>query len=206
MFGINGLEFVALAIIAVLVIGPERLPEYAAQLGRLVKELRRMATGARQQLKDEVGSEFTDVDWQKLDPRQYDPRRIIREALLEDDEEPVKPQSPRPPGSGSSGTAAGWAAGAAAAAASSGSPDSTSGEDEAADASVDIGGTAAGAAATGATAAGAATAAAQAPSSTAAGPGVPNSGPGSPGPWGARRRPVQELPAGEPAPFDVEAT
>ncbi|HET8795086.1 MAG TPA: twin-arginine translocase TatA/TatE family subunit, partial [Arthrobacter sp.] len=39
MFGINGLEFVVLAVIAVLVIGPERLPEYAAQLGRLVKEL-----------------------------------------------------------------------------------------------------------------------------------------------------------------------
>lgn len=194
MFGINGLEFVALAIIAVLVIGPERLPEYAAQLGRLVKELRRMATGARQQLKDEVGSEFTDVDWQKLDPRQYDPRRIIREALLEDDDEPVKPQSPRQPGSGSSGTAAGWAAGATAAAASSrpGSPDPTAGEDEAAD--------------TGASA-GAGGSAAQASSSTAAGPGVPTAASNPPGPWGGpRRRPVQELPAGEPAPFDVEAT
>jgi sec-independent protein translocase protein TatB len=42
-------------------------------------------------MKDEMGPEFDDVDWKKLDPRQYDPRRIIREALIDD--EPVKGQS-----------------------------------------------------------------------------------------------------------------
>ena len=35
-------------------------------------------------MKEEMGPEFDDVDWKKLDPRQYDPRRIIREALLDD--------------------------------------------------------------------------------------------------------------------------
>jgi sec-independent protein translocase protein TatB len=84
VFGINGGELLILAILAVVVLGPERLPEYAAQLGRLVRELRRMATGAREQLREEVGTEFDDVDWRKLDPRQYDPRRIIKEALLDD--------------------------------------------------------------------------------------------------------------------------
>ncbi|WP_035775337.1 twin-arginine translocase TatA/TatE family subunit, partial [Arthrobacter sp. H5] len=93
MLGINGYEFVLLAILAVVILGPERLPEYAAQLGRLVKGLRRMATGAREQLREEVGSEFDDVDWQKLDPRQYDPRRIIKEALLDDIEDAIKPLS-----------------------------------------------------------------------------------------------------------------
>jgi sec-independent protein translocase protein TatB len=34
-------------------------------------------------MRDEMGPEMDDVDWRKLDPRQYDPRRIIREALLE---------------------------------------------------------------------------------------------------------------------------
>ena len=33
-----------------------------------------------------MGPEFDEVDWKKLDPRQYDPRRIIREALLDDDD------------------------------------------------------------------------------------------------------------------------
>jgi len=41
-------------------------------------------------MKDELGEGFEDLDWKKLDPRQYDPRRIIREALLEDDEPAVK--------------------------------------------------------------------------------------------------------------------
>ncbi|KRF08538.1 preprotein translocase subunit TatA [Arthrobacter sp. Soil782] len=93
MFGINGYEFLLLALIAVIVLGPERLPEYASQLAQLVKGLRRMATGAREQLREEVGTEFDDVDWRKLDPRQYDPRRIIKEALLDDIEDAIKPVS-----------------------------------------------------------------------------------------------------------------
>jgi sec-independent protein translocase protein TatB len=84
MFGINGGEFLVIALIAVLVIGPERLPRYAAELGRLAKAARRMATGARQQVRAELGPDFDDVDWRKLDPRQYDPRRIVREALADD--------------------------------------------------------------------------------------------------------------------------
>ena len=92
MAGINGAEFLVLAVIVLLVVGPERLPEYAAQLGRLVRELRRMAMGARDQVRAELGPEFDDVDWTKLDPRQYDPRRIIREALIDDEPTPtVKP-------------------------------------------------------------------------------------------------------------------
>lgn len=92
--GLNGGEFVIIAVIALLVIGPERLPHYASQLARLVRELRRMATGAREQVRAELGPEFDDVDWHKLDPRQYDPRRIVREALQEawddpDDAAPV---------------------------------------------------------------------------------------------------------------------
>jgi sec-independent protein translocase protein TatB len=93
VLGINGLELVVLAIIAVVVLGPERLPEYASQLARLVKGLRRMATGAREQLREEVGPELDEVDWRKLDPRQYDPRRIIKEALLDDFEDVLKPVS-----------------------------------------------------------------------------------------------------------------
>ncbi|MET1036549.1 MAG: sec-independent translocase [Arthrobacter sp.] len=84
MFGINGGEFLVLAVLAVLVLGPDKLPEYAQQLARLVKEVRRMATGAKEQLREEVGDEIADIDWRKLDPRQYDPRKIIKDALLDD--------------------------------------------------------------------------------------------------------------------------
>lgn len=91
MLGMNGGELVVIAVIALLVIGPERLPHYAQQLARLVRELRRMASGAREQVRAELGPEFDDVDWRKLDPRQYDPRRIVREALQDawDDPDPA---------------------------------------------------------------------------------------------------------------------
>jgi sec-independent protein translocase protein TatB len=44
-----------------------------------------MANGAKDRMRDEMGPDFDDVDWKKLDPRQYDPRRIIREALNDGD-------------------------------------------------------------------------------------------------------------------------
>ncbi|WP_345469875.1 sec-independent translocase [Glutamicibacter ectropisis] len=84
LFGINGSEFIVLAVLAVVILGPEKLPEYAKKLANLVKEVRRMANGAKEQLREEVGDEVADIDWRKLDPRQYDPRRIIKEALVDE--------------------------------------------------------------------------------------------------------------------------
>lgn len=96
MFGLTFEKLLLIGIIAVFLLGPEKLPHYAAQLGRLARQLRDMANGAKDRMRDEMGPEFDDLDWKKLDPRQYDPRRIIREALIDDGTEkdhPEKPQS-----------------------------------------------------------------------------------------------------------------
>jgi len=77
-------KLIIIAVIAVFLVGPDRLPSYAAQLARMVKSIRSMADGAKDRMREEMGPEFDEVDWKKLDPRQYDPRRIIREALLDD--------------------------------------------------------------------------------------------------------------------------
>lgn len=95
-FGLTFDKLLIILVIAVFLIGPDRLPSLAAQLARLVKTLRGFANGARDRMREEMGPEFDEVDWRKLDPRQYDPRRIIREALLEDDT-PAKPVSPGGP-------------------------------------------------------------------------------------------------------------
>lgn len=87
MFNITGGEMVVLIVVAIVILGPHKLPAYAKQLRELVRNLKRMATNATQQVKDELGDEFTDVDWEKLDPRQYDPRRIVRDALNDEDDE-----------------------------------------------------------------------------------------------------------------------
>ena len=91
MLGVNGWEVVLVALIAVFVLGPDRLPEYAAKLARGIRKLRVMAEGARGQLKDQLGPEYDDINWRQYDPRQYDPRRIVREALLEPLDEAVTP-------------------------------------------------------------------------------------------------------------------
>jgi len=100
-FGLTFDKLLIILVIAVFLIGPDRLPGYAAQLARLVKTLRGFADGAKDRLRDEMGPEFDEVDWRKLDPRQYDPRRIIREALLEEaapaSPSTVKPVSPNAP-------------------------------------------------------------------------------------------------------------
>ena len=88
MFGINGAEMIVLILLALVLIGPERLPEYAEKLKQLVKTAKRYATGATEDLKETLGPELADVDWRKLDPRQYDPRTIVRQALAEDEDEP----------------------------------------------------------------------------------------------------------------------
>ncbi|CAN5284086.1 hypothetical protein BH11ACT4_BH11ACT4_20580 [soil metagenome] len=91
-FGLTFDKLLIIGIIAVFLLGPERLPYYASQLARLVKSLRKMADGAKERMREEMGPDFDDIDWKRLDPRQYDPRRIIREALIDDEPAPtVKP-------------------------------------------------------------------------------------------------------------------
>ena len=77
----NGTEFLILIVAALVILGPDKLPEYAAKLAQFVRSARDMAEGAKSQIKEEMGPGFDDVDWRALDPRQYDPRRIVREAL-----------------------------------------------------------------------------------------------------------------------------
>ena len=89
-----------LALLAVLIIGPERFPYYAKQMGEWVKKGKRMIDNAQVQMKQELGDGFEDLDWKKLDPRQYDPRRIVREALLEEKRKPTVAETlnrPKPP-------------------------------------------------------------------------------------------------------------
>ncbi|WP_396643487.1 Sec-independent protein translocase TatB [Microbacterium sp.] len=115
-FGLTIEKLLLIGVIAALLVGPERLPRYAEGLAKLLGRLREFLRGAKTRVRDEMGEDFDDVDWRRLDPRQYDPRRIIREALL--DEPPLKPVSPGAPrpataalgGAGAAGASAGVAA------------------------------------------------------------------------------------------------
>lgn len=94
MFGLTFDKLLIIGVLAVFLLGPERLPGYASKLAQLVRTVRDMANGAKTRMRDEMGPEFDDVEWQKLDPRQYDPRRIIRDALLDGPDDAPKPSAP----------------------------------------------------------------------------------------------------------------
>jgi sec-independent protein translocase protein TatB len=89
--GLSFEKVLVILAIAAFLIGPQKLPEYAAKLAGLVRSVRRMADTAQERVREEMGPEFDEVDWRKMDPRQYDPRRIIREALLDEPAPVVKP-------------------------------------------------------------------------------------------------------------------
>ena len=76
-------EWVVVFVLIMVIIGPQRMPEYAAKLARGIRSFRIMADGAKAQLKEQMGPEFDDINWRQYDPRLYDPRKIVRDALSE---------------------------------------------------------------------------------------------------------------------------
>jgi sec-independent protein translocase protein TatB len=83
MFDLSIDKLLVIGLVAVFLLGPDRLPQAAAQLGRWVRVLRGMADEAKARIGDELGPEFTDEHWEKLDPRRYSPKRLLRDALLD---------------------------------------------------------------------------------------------------------------------------
>ena len=91
MFGVGLTEMAVIAFVAILVFGPERLPDLARQAAQIVKQVRRMANNARDELRAELGPEYADLELRDLDPREI-VKRHIAEALEDDeDDEPARP-------------------------------------------------------------------------------------------------------------------
>ena len=83
MFDIGPAEFLLLLVLAVILFGPERLPELARKAARMIRYVRTLADNAQRQLKDELGPDFSDLDVRDLHPKTF-----VRKHLL-DDVEPI---------------------------------------------------------------------------------------------------------------------
>src|SRR3954449_12682895 len=73
-------ELIVLAIVGLVVLGPERLPKAAADAAKMLRQLRSMARNATADLKAELGPEMADLDLASLHPR-----RLVQTALGDDD-------------------------------------------------------------------------------------------------------------------------
>lgn len=89
MFDVGLLELAVIALVAVIVLGPDRLPDLARQAAQLLHKARGMATSARDELRNELGPEYSDLQLRDLDPRTI-VRKHISEAMLEVDREKTK--------------------------------------------------------------------------------------------------------------------
>lgn len=80
-------------VVAILVFGPDRLPDFARQAGRFLRQVRNFTTAARDDIRQELGPEFANLELTDLDPRKA-VRKHIMEAMQDD--EPGESVSVRP--------------------------------------------------------------------------------------------------------------
>lgn len=78
-FDLNPFKLLVLGVIALLIFGPERLPGLAAQAGRALRELRRMAEGAKSELQENLGPEFSNFDIADLNPKHFVRKHLVDE-------------------------------------------------------------------------------------------------------------------------------
>jgi sec-independent protein translocase protein TatB len=78
---ISAFELIALLVLAVVIFGPDRLPGIAADAGRFLRRVRQYVSGAKRDLRRELGPEFADIDLADLNPR-----RLVRRTLMDPDD------------------------------------------------------------------------------------------------------------------------
>jgi sec-independent protein translocase protein TatB len=97
MFGQLGWgEVLVIIVVGLFVFGPERLPGVAKDAGKMLRQLRAMANGVRDDIKSELGPEVADLDLASLNPRTF-----VAKHLLGDDEEDETAGSPNGSANGS---------------------------------------------------------------------------------------------------------
>jgi sec-independent protein translocase protein TatB len=92
VFDLSISKLLFLAVIALVIFGPNELPRIARQAGRALRDLRQIAEGAKADLREGLGPEFQDFDFEDLNPR-----RFVQKHLFDDPEsEPAEATATAP--------------------------------------------------------------------------------------------------------------
>jgi sec-independent protein translocase protein TatB len=73
MSGIGGSEFILLCLIGLLILGPERLPRVARQIGGWVGKARQLTRSLQRQLEDELDTEKNFG----INPDDFNPEKLL---------------------------------------------------------------------------------------------------------------------------------
>jgi sec-independent protein translocase protein TatB len=82
MFGIGGGEFIAMALLAVVLVGPDKLPQFSADSARFIRKIRDLAQGATKDLRENLGPGYEDLKVADLHPKTFI-KKHINEVLSE---------------------------------------------------------------------------------------------------------------------------
>ena len=90
-FDIGGGEFIGLAVLGLLLVGPDRLPKVASDAAAIVRRIQRFSHAATQELRENLGPGFENLQPSDLNPKTFI-RKQINEALEEHDNQ-SRPQA-----------------------------------------------------------------------------------------------------------------
>jgi sec-independent protein translocase protein TatB len=84
VFDLSLPKLLILAVLALIVFGPNELPKIAAQAGRALRDLRQIADGAKSDLREGLGPEFSDFDLDDLNPRRFVQKHLLSDPNQDD--------------------------------------------------------------------------------------------------------------------------
>jgi sec-independent protein translocase protein TatB len=80
VFDLSITKLFVLAVIALIIFGPNELPKIASQAGRALRDLRKIAEGAKNDLREGLGPEFANFDIEDLNPKRFVAKHLFDEA------------------------------------------------------------------------------------------------------------------------------
>ncbi|AOW88943.1 MULTISPECIES: sec-independent translocase [Streptomyces] len=78
---IGALELVTLVVLAVLVFGPDKLPKVIQDVTRTIRKIREFSDSAKQDIRDELGPEFKDFEFEDLNPKTFIRKQLDNDEL-----------------------------------------------------------------------------------------------------------------------------
>lgn len=82
MFGIGGGEFLTLALLALVLIGPDKLPQFSRDAAKFLNKIRAMANSATAELRENLGPGYEDLQVTDLHPKTFI-KKHLNDALAE---------------------------------------------------------------------------------------------------------------------------